>query len=197
MKTQKRSTKKFLMICLVITLYNLSSICAHADYHSGTLLNKSQYNSVRLWRTPSITDYGYFSINSDARNNWQSVDYSTINFTVSSADDSTYDKHYVGTTAVSGKYGEITPKKKNILGILDYAAPDDDWYHTIVKVFDNQMDNDQFTEADRIACFMHEIGHSLKLAHPTNSLDSVMLQYPLTSLTITPYDRQELLAKWQ
>ncbi|RKJ50458.1 hypothetical protein D7X33_32605, partial [Butyricicoccus sp. 1XD8-22] len=63
-------------------------------------------------------------------------------------------------------------------------------------IYNNVMNNFNMTNSQRVSNATHEIGHTLKLAHPTDdSVVSVMRQ-GIRSIGPTTYDYNELDRKW-
>lgn len=193
MKILNNYVKKSLVICIVIIFCVLSITGAYATYFSGTLINRSN-GFVTVWEHSSVSSNNYRSHFSDARNGWQGIDFDKMAFIVSSADNEKYDKYYVGTTAVSGLFGLTDPRKKNILGQLVVAQPNDDWYHSLVTIYDNQIVSYGLTE-DRSTLTTHEVGHEIKMAHAPSTKVSIMREHDW-SQRISDYDIQEFNAKW-
>ncbi len=136
----------------------------------------------------------YKNIFGSALSNWLAIS-SNINYSWgNSSNQSRDDEYYATTTSTAGLLGYTEPMKK-ILFINVDADVNENWDFCRVYIYTNQMDANNMTDAQKISNATHEIGHSLKLAHPTSSHTSVMNQ-GIQSIGPTDYDRSELISKW-
>ncbi len=179
-----------IMVVITLSIYSVS----YADCWSGTTNKVNSEGKIYFWKDSSIESYGYSAKFTSAISNWQfSVDAMSFS-NVTSADDYT-DRWYVGDTVISGLGGQIIPRKKNWLGLWVTADLDEDWSHCKVYVYDNQMDYYNLTTLERVSNITHELGHSLKLDHPSTTQISVMNQ-GIQDIGPSAYDEQEYLSKW-
>lgn len=183
--------KKTFVFCTIFSaLLYLNPKISYADIHSntrvfnGVTLNSSVNNSFII----NGTTYYYSNVWEQARKNWHgqagiSLNYSTHNWA---------DKYYVGTTSEPNLIGRVFP----VNGYLDYVGMDDYWIFVNAYIYSNTMDSKNMSYAQRISNATHEIGHTLKLKHPTDSTKSSVMKQGIQSIGPTSYDYSELKRKW-
>jgi len=122
-----------------------------------------------------------------------------------SSNASTYDQYFVGTTASADLLGEQQKYKKDTSGAIVVAQNNDEWHHSTIIIYDNVMDNKSMSTQERIGNATHEIGHSLKLAHPGEGTERVrsvpsgkvaIMQQGIAGYGPQEYDEVELKEKW-
>jgi Zn-dependent peptidase ImmA (M78 family) len=101
---------------------------------------------------------------------------------------------YDYTTSESGLLGQTFYYKK-ILGFEVNVSHDSNYDYARIFFYTNTFDTYNATDAQKTHTIAHELGHSVKLAHPTSVQTAVMNQ-GLLSLTVTDYDKSELKRKW-
>lgn len=70
------------------------------------------------------------------------------------------------------------------------------WNSAEVIGYNNVMDNSNFTATNKLQVWTHEFGHSLSLAHVTETLSATMWPNSPYNLGVQSRDRQNLIAKW-
>jgi hypothetical protein len=158
------------------------------------------------------SNYNYEVILDEARESWGGISANvSITRTYTLVNDP--DKYYVGEGALPNVLGMFSPYRR-VSGIILSANLDDNWHYCTVSLYDNEIEAANLSyEQCRSSVGMHEIGHTLKLAHPPDDTSSgdgtqrqdipvppgeipVMHRSAITDYSATPYDQQELTAKW-
>lgn len=171
-------------------------------YYDASVINYSS--------TPS--NYNYEVILDEARDAWGGIS-ANVSITRTYTLVNNPDKYYVGESATPYVLGMFTPYRR-IFGATFSANLNDDWTYCTVSLYDNEIEDANLSyEQCRSSVGMHEIGHTLKLAHPADDTSSgdgterqdipvppgeipVMHRSAITDYSPTPYDQQELTAKW-
>ena len=159
---------------------------ALADYWKGG----KTWDGVTIYEfDSSVYDYkyDYENVYNSAISNWEGIS-SAVSFT--EGEHRYADKYYVGNSSVQGLLGRMDP-----YSAVGLTSLDKNWNYTKVHIFHNNMDSEGMTKAQRISNTTHEIGHSLKLSHPTRNETSVMNQ-GIQKIGPTSYDKSELRSKW-
>jgi len=164
-------------------------LVSKADFWGG---GKTWDGHARVEYTPSVASYGYTNIYNAAVNNWRGLS-SKVTITVGVGSHPNDDKYHVAETSTPNLLGRIVPYNGSEVGSTNY------WAYVRVYIYDNTFNNFRFDEDERIGTATHEIGHSLKLAHPlSKSVSAVMHQYDDRDGVVSPtsYDISELRRKW-
>jgi hypothetical protein len=183
--------RKVLVFVLSMVLLGSVSMSVHADYWAGT----KTWGGITVYNyDSSVSTYGYSTIYDDARTNWTGIS-SGVAF--SNGTHTNADKYYVGITSSPTLLGQIIPYD----GSGNSTSLTGSWHHVNVSIYDNTMDNYNMSRAERVGNATHEVGHSLKLAHPgsVNPLPSPVtsiMNQGIQSIAPTSYDKQELKATW-
>lgn len=197
MKNQGKFLKS-LLIGLTVSVPLQSAI---ADSFLG---NRRDLGNVRVYHDASVANLGYTAIFDDARIGWNSVS-SKVVVIKSDTLVSGYDRYFVGDTATAGLLGRTIPYKKDAVGAIVTAGVDDLWDRCTISVYDNQMDSQSMTNVQRSSNSAHEIGHSLKLAHPGGGTKRVapvpagsqsLMNQGIQGFGPQKYDKDELIFKW-
>ena len=179
--------RKFTSLAFVSFLLLITPIqTALADYWKGG----KTWGGVTIYEfDSSVYDYtyDYEDVYNQAISNWEGIS-SEVSFT--EGEHKYADKYYVGKSSIEGLLGRMDPYSASGITSLDK-----NWNYTKVHIFDNNMKSYGMTKAQRISNATHEIGHSLKLAHPTQTVTSVMNQ-GIQSIGPKSYDKSELKDKW-
>lgn len=183
--TLKRTILPFFLGLLIVTI--AFPIISKADIWSGS---KTWAGYTRLVYTPSVASFGYTSIYNEATNNWTGKS-TKVTFSRGNGTHANDDKYHVANTSTPNLLGRIVPYNGNQVGTGNY------WGYVRVYVYDNTFNKLNYSRSQRVATATHEVGHSLKLAHPSSStVSSVMHQGSKKALKPTSYDVQELKRKW-
>lgn len=172
-------TITILLICFGITSVVYADIWSGGKYWDGVAI--VQYDN-------SVSTYGYATNYDSAMGNWKNIS-SKVDLIKASHDAA--DIYYVGETASSTTIGRIIPYD-SYGRVADLNSK---WYRVTVHMYDNTMKSFNMTSAQITSNATHEIGHSLKLAHPSGTIGSVMNQ-GIQSIGPTVYDKNELKRKW-
>lgn len=182
--------KRSLIGGLVLFLFSslLFSSSASANYWSGST---STGGHAKVNYASSVSSYGYTSIYDTAISRWNGIS-SKVSVKKASASYTT-DTYYVGTTSVADRTGYMQP-----MGARGSVCYDCTWTYTRVYLYDNNMDKFDYSTTNRTATAVHEVGHSLKLAHtPSSSSSSSIMKQGRKSFTYpTSYDKGQLKNKW-
>ncbi|MBO9609666.1 MAG: hypothetical protein J7639_27165 [Paenibacillaceae bacterium] len=178
-------SKRLVSIAFVLLSFLSLASISYADYWSGS---KTWGGTTIYQYDSSVSSYGYGPHYDAAIANWTSIS-SMVTFT--SGSHSNADKYYIGETSEAGLLGRIVAY--NASG--DPTSDNGNWHHVNVSGYHNNMESYSMSYAERISNLTHEVGHSLKLAHPSTSQTSVMNQ-GIQSIGPSTYDQNELKAKW-
>lgn len=187
-----RFGKLLIVTCIALSIITTS---VYADTFSGTrTLNSDKY--VEVYKDSSVSSYGYSSLLSSANEEWGGISSNMKGTWVYNIIPSStyYDTIYITTTSTAGLLGH-TDWYKKILGITVSAGDNDDWLYCKVYIYDNTMDTNNMTDAQRIKTIAHELGHTQKLNHPTTTQTSIMNQ-GIATTTVSAYDKAEIISKW-
>lgn len=145
----------------------------------------------------------YTTLFDQARGQWGGIS-SRVALNKTSYTTNDPDKYYVGNTSITGRLG-ITIPYDYVNGSLVEVGIDAYWIKANVSVYDNTFDANAFGNTERLATTIHELGHSLKLAHPgqgtcrvtpiPDGKTSVMVQGQ-KSYGVQQYDAAELKGVW-
>lgn len=189
-----RNFKKIMLMVSILTLL-ASTLVVQATIISGSR-SKTSSNNIYVWLDSSVANSTtYNSIYSYARSYWTNTGTNFQGFYVSSTNYQTSDEYYVSTTATSQLWGRTVPYKRLSDGSTTQASTTEYWEFCRVYIFSNQMDAYGFSTEQRRSNAAHEIGHTLKLAHPSVSVTAIMNQ-GIQSILPQSYDIQELGRKW-
>lgn len=181
--------KKYILpsILGIIAAVLLLPVLTNADiFRNG----KTWEGNTRVEFTPSVSDYGYTSIYNQAMDNWRGIS-SNVTFTTTGSH-AYYDKYHVSTTSSDGLLGRIVP----YISSGNTTNLNSEWGYVRVYVFENTFAENGYSNTDRLATATHEVGHSIKLAHPSGDVSSNMNQGIGKPSSPTSYDRSELRRKW-
>lgn len=181
---QKKRKFIFLIVSLLLVSLSLSfAPYAHADIHNGTRsFYGVKYDSSAQTKTFRHNEktYNYRDIYDTARFRWNNR--SGINLTKNSH--SWSDVYYVGTTSDSGLLGRVYP----LNGSLDFVSMDSYWLFVKVYIYDNTMNNFKMSPNQRSSNATHEVGHTVKMKHPTSYTGSSVMRQGIQSIGPTSYD---------
>lgn len=193
----KRRFIKILSASIAISL--LFGTTVFADYFGGTRYINAN-NEVRYYYSPSIINYHYDGDISSASVSWNNASNSKqIRVTIweSLSNGPNIDEYYISSTDDINELGLTDPYKKDFWGNNVACGINDNWSFCRVYFYDNNIL--RWGPDQRLRTITHEMGHSLKLAHPSSSVtsDSVMWQSRHGgSMTPTTYDANQLYSKW-
>ncbi|WP_144941340.1 hypothetical protein [Paenibacillus sp. 32O-W] len=180
--------KKYLSVTVVsIFVVVLFSQIAFADIWGG---NKYWNGITIVEYDDSVANYGYTEHYDEAMENWRNI---SSQVTLQKASHQYADRYYVGNTDDATLLGVVIPY--TISGKkLGYESNWSAGYATAI-IYDNTMNSYNMTYAQKVSNATHELGHTLKLAHPSSTQVSVMNQ-GIQSIGPTTYDKNELKRKW-
>jgi len=149
--------------------------------------------------------FDYTSTFDQARAQWSGIS-SRVALNKTSSTANNPDKYYVGNTSSAGLLGLTTPYIYRNGVLVDGSQNlDDVWEKTNVSIYDNTFQQNGFTATERLGTATHELGHSLKLAHPgqgscrvtaiPDGTTAVMVQ-GRKAYGVQQYDKRELKAFW-
>jgi hypothetical protein len=106
-----------------------------------------------------------------------------------------------GTSSDPSLLGMITPYKSFTCFSGSLASTTDQWVKVFVTIYTVNIDAlSNVYGFDSILCIkkttLHEFGHVLSIAHPTNSTTAVMTQGLSELITLQSYDVSSLIQKW-
>ncbi|WP_208585747.1 zinc metalloprotease [Gracilibacillus suaedae] len=183
----KKAKLAILLVCLFLLL--VFPLSASATVWGG---GKNGSGYTDYWVSPSVSEYGYSSVFSAAVTRWEGVSSEVVFDKVNTAI-STADRYYVGTAA-GDVTGRIYPydSSGNVVGTWQY------WTRVHAWLYHNNMYQANFSYTNKVATATHEIGHTLKLAHPQSNLDlnNIMEQGKKNYSTLSWYDKSSLRSKW-
>lgn len=172
------------LICL-LTFQSVS----YAETYAGGRTN----GLIQYYLDDSAIAYGYAPHFSQAAASWNGISQKVSLREAESAKGA--DLYMVGNSAIQGLLGAHVPYQKGFLGRPKVASEYDPWQFSAVVLYHNNMQAYALTYQQRVSNAIHEIGHTLGLAHPTQNQPSVMKQ-GISDLFPTSYDRFELTRKW-
>jgi len=170
---------------------NCNSTTLYWNITSNALsrIDKSIFeNAINAWKNISNIDFVYVG------------DSTTVNTTNSN----TYILFDLGDMSVNPE-AQMVPYTGNNQTGNEISNHDQDFASVKILIYlrnnEHWTQNDQTNIAYNTAILMHEIGHALKLAHPTNSsTPSVMQTEGVTGANFVPritnYDKSALIHKW-
>ncbi|MGY3714991.1 hypothetical protein ACWE42_05665 [Sutcliffiella cohnii] len=182
-------TIMFLGMMLCISFVNK----ANADYHSGTrTFNGVRYDSSVINTTfiSNGTTYNYRGVYDDARMQWHGK---ANRVSLTKYDHAWNDVYYVGTTSEPNLIGRVFP----IDGYLNNVGMDANWTFVKVYIYNNTMNNKKMDRAQRFSNATHEIGHTVKMKHPSDKTVTSVMHQGIQSRGASTWDIQELNKKWK
>lgn len=197
--------RRFFSFTTFLAIFFIFSSIASANYFNNTRKGNGFHYA---WYDPSVAQYGYTTHFNDGRNYWnQSPE---IGIGLSNTYKKWDDKYIIANSSVAGLYGQIYVAKYVIDSSGTYATygqdewKDDYWDFCNVIMYDNTMKfTENWTRSYVSYNAVHEIGHSIMMAHESLSNDSVMRQgwrvIPGGSgnIKITDYDKTDVYNKWK
>lgn len=197
--------KRILRQTLVLVMLMVSNVGIASSVFGDTFyFGRYQLNSnLNAYYDSSVDTYGYAGTYDLARQNWLGISskasvyrtYSTSNYP---------DKYYVGTTATDN-YGITLPYDETATGFVYETGYSSIWKYVTISLYANNMPSTSWSSTNRAATATHEVGHSLKLAHPGNGSERVravpsgqksVMEQGKKDYYVQPYDVTELLWKW-
>lgn len=176
------------IISFVALFYSNST---KADIHSGTReFYGVKYNSsVNSTFKHNGNTYNYRNTFDNARFEWSG--HSGIS--LPKTEHSWADVYYVGSTSEPGLIGRVFP----VNGYLDNVSMDSNWLFVRVYIYHNNMNKLNMSANQRFSNATHEIGHTVKMKHPTSYTGSSVMHQGIQSIGATSYDYSELSRKWK
>lgn len=176
-------------------LLSLASIfCLMTFAYADSFVGGRQNAQINYYLDASAIQYGYAPHFNRAAKAWNGISASVNLKEVESPKGA--DLYMVGNSSIDGLLGAHVPYQKGFLGKPKVVSEYDFWQFSSVVLFHNNMVANGLTYHQRVSNAIHEIGHTLSLAHPSQTVPSVMKQ-GISDLMPTSYDRFELINKWQ
>lgn len=198
---------KILYSLMVVVFLCATTSMTHADTFLGT---RSDGGNVSVFHTLSVRNSPYYTnIYTQARHAWNGISPNvTLNRTYSSENVGTFlfvGNDHPATTVLWYIIPYIQNSNGSIVPDTSFAGINGLWRRTDVFIMDSNMHALWLTDLQRTATAVHEIWHSLKLAHPWQGTEmcidipswqtSVMIQ-GIKNFLVQPYDRDNILLKW-
>lgn len=176
---------------------------SHADIFTG---NKAGNGNIQAFFSSSVDSYGYTTIYRTAQDRWRGISNNvTLNRTLS-------------TNGFPDLYNISGARREGASGgrLLGQAVPhssagsqvgvNTNWEYVVITLYHNNYEDLGMNTNQRIATAVHEVGHSLKLAHPESQVgsqrepldgrSSIMVQGIKNATYPQGYDEVELRRKW-
>ncbi|KOY83310.1 hypothetical protein I6G82_06060 [Lysinibacillus macroides] len=195
--------KRISINLFIIALLLLMSSVVSAD--TWFMHRSNKFNSIlTAYYDSSVATYGYTSAYDDARARWGGIS-SDVSISKTTSTNNNPDKYYIGTTASPTLIGRMIPYTKTSTGFITEASVDDDWLYATVRMYYNNMNSFGMNYSQIVSNAVHEIGHSLKLAHPGQGTESStpvpsgqysVMNQGIQSIGPQSYDKNELIKKW-
>jgi hypothetical protein len=162
-------------------------VVALADIFGGDKAHPVTY----AWYDDSVSAYGYTPHYDAGREYWNGItDYAHVYSNKGDYVDG-HDKYYIGhSNPDPDVVGQMTPFYITWYGEHLEAWDNDDWDYCVVTMYHENMEYILSYSAGTVKYnAAHEIGHSLKLAHPTHDANTVLEQGFNQSLPPSPYNQ--------
>ncbi len=178
---------------------------------------RAQGRQINTWYSESVTSKPEFVDRLNiARTQWNNVGANVTVVRVSAKNSTSgteTDNYWIGA-GERGLWGEVVPFIRNGTTVYEVPATSENlnarWAKADVKLYPDQMTADGMTDTNRLATTIHEVGHSLKLAHPTDPSQSgacasttpvpagkeTVMRQDFKDFGVQEYDRNELIKKW-
>ncbi|MFB4159794.1 hypothetical protein ACE1TF_07930 [Geomicrobium sp. JSM 1781026] len=199
--------KKFLFISILAIIMAVPSVSL-ADTFSNSRIDGGQ---VHAYFNGSVSNYGYTNIYQQSLESWNGISsVVSVTRTHSSSAHPYYDRYNVSGARPSGSGGGLLLGTINAFNISgNQTTHHSPWGHATVTLYHNNIINVLNTSYFQRNVAIHEIGHTLKMAHPEsqsgfnymplNGQTSIMTQTgdrPSQATAPHNYDRSELRRKW-
>jgi hypothetical protein len=191
-------------LLFALTLLGSKSITVKADYFSGGFTSASNLNYVCHESISSTDCYYYVRSMADLWNE----ESNNVNLTFNSAGRTPYGCYAqpivikFTTHSDSTIMGEMFPYKSFACYSATPAETNDTWVKVFVNIYDENIEywTDQLnynSTSSLKSTIIHELGHVLSVAHPTNgSTNAVMAQGLQELYVLQNYDIENLVYKW-
>ncbi|MFE0560676.1 hypothetical protein ABES58_23070 [Paenibacillus lautus] len=190
---------------IISTLIALSTIIAAIPNANATVFSYKRTTGIfNAYYDYSVAQYGYTSQFDWARSQWSGIS-SKVSIGKSSKQDKTTDMYFVDNISTSGVYGQVINYKNGGSNTVDPNVGN--WDYSVVILYDNNLASDGLKNDTNIKnSALHEVGHSLALAHTNISNSTERASSVMTAGTDTfknrnitspsTYDKGELKYKW-
>lgn len=176
-----------------------SAQIVYGDYWAGGRVGKTDCK-ISAYYDSSVATFGYTGTYDSARAAWGGIS-SKVSIGKTTSKTGNPDIYYVANDPTGMNLGRTYPYVQGASGPVQEDNTTADWVYCTVYSYDNVLKASSATAADKTMNATHEIGHTLKQAHPSTSQTSVMNQgLPSLNANVaaspTTYDKGELKAKW-
>ena len=192
----KKNTK-----LIIASLIALSTLITTIPVVKATVFGYKRATGVfNVYYDYTVAQKGYTTQFDWARSKWSAAS-SKVSIGKTTTATTSTDQYYIGYHPIEHHYGET----------FYYGGKQDpnlsDWDYSMVYIFDNNMVKDDMkNDTNMKSVALHEVGHSLGLAH-TNEVNSTLRSQsvmtsgedPFVNFNITApsdYDKGELRYKW-
>ncbi len=188
----KMKIMKFYLPVICILFFSLSlGQVVKADIYNGT---KHWGGTTVVTFDSSVDSYGYRNTYNAAMNQWKNIS-SKVVFSVGNHTNA--DRYYVGNSSDPTLWGTMFSYGT----ATSLTNMHNNWHHARVWIYHNNMEAEKFDPDERIGNATHEVGHSLKLAHPGELNQSIppipsIMNQGIQKIAPTTYDKSELRRKW-
>lgn len=160
---------------------------------------------IAAYYDPAMSSY-YRGVFDSARTNWSGIS-SNVAVNATSTNTNLPDRYYALDTDTPGLLGRINPFVYNSSGAL-VGGPEylnSAWVTVNVFIYINQMQANNMTYSQQVSNATHEIGHSLKMAHPNDascyysvpqSGESSVMNQGIQNIGPQNFDKRELKRVW-
>lgn len=160
---------------------------------------------IAAYYDPAMSTY-YRGVFDGARANWSGIS-SNVTVNATSTNSNLPDRYYALDTDTPGLLGRINPFVYNSSGAL-VGGPEyvnSAWVTVNVFIYINQMQANGMTYSQQVSNATHEIGHSLKMAHPNDascyysvpqSGESSVMNQGIQNIGPQNFDKRELKRVW-
>lgn len=191
---------------IIASLIALSAVATSIPSADATVFGKTRNGGGQFsaWYDVSVSQKGYTSALDHARSQWSGIS-SNVQIGKTTTATTTTDQYYVGNTFDNDIFGRTFHYKNG--GATDAEPNVSNWDHSHVVIYhENMVAANRNNDTHKKNVTVHEVGHSLGLAH-TNEINSTLRSQsvmtsgkdPFVNFTITTpsaYDKDELKYKW-